>query len=95
MKDAAEATKIAKETGWSTIACALADATREGNTATAAYLIDHLREMRLIEQQGSDYNSSMAALGRQIGDAAQKGRDTAPMIAALVKVRNRQLTGHE
>jgi len=87
-KDAA-ALRTSREAGGGTLACELADAAIEGRSIERH--VEEARQERLHEQQTADRNTEFAALGRQIGDAAQVGRSIAPLVQRLVALRKEML----
>lgn len=91
MNNLEEQTKIAKETRWAVLVRTLAD--NEAAGKSSAIQRRELAMLRRLEQESGNHLTSLAAIGRQIGDAINADRDTSALVAAAVDLRRRELTG--
>jgi len=80
---------IAKEAAFTTLGRAIADFTIRGDSAAAA--IEEACVRRRQEQDSADRDTQFSSLARQVGDAQRSGRDIAPLLAKLVKLRRAEI----
>lgn len=86
---AEETYKISRETKFTVLGRAIADAFRtEGNTSG---LVHEVMKMRYTEQQSAEKATQFAALARQIGDAARNGKELTPLLERIADLRAHEL----
>ena len=87
-----ETYKLAANTRFAVLGRALVDARHDHRSR--ASIVEQLASLRLAEHERQGFVVRIAALARQVGDAARSGADLGPLLAELMAVVDAERHGH-